>query len=243
VSIWGTVNPLQIASLIVPILILLTSITIFYKSRKIKKLSYSILTDTTINPHNKELSGRIKLCYEETPDKFIPMGDGRLFILKIINDGNESIKPSDFVEPISISLDPSVTILDKAIITSPDALKEPKLDTYENNIILEPLLLNERDFVTIKLLLIGLKEKTGFKLRARIVGISDIKSLEKEIRIPPILFTMIGIISGIILSIILENFINNHNLVNFQSQNQFYIITLLLLALLIFAEYIRHRRR
>jgi hypothetical protein len=192
VSLWD--SPLQIITTIITALAFLATILIYYKSRKIKKLSYKILTDIAITPHNGELSGRIKLCYEENPDKLITISDGRLFIIKILNDGKEPIKLADFVEPISISLAPQVSILDKDIIESPDALEKPRLDVSKNIAILKPLLLNEKEFVIIKLILTGSKAKTDFKIRARIVGITDIKCVKNDIIMSIIgpLFLLVG---------------------------------------------------
>ena len=201
-SIWDTItaNPLQTAAVAISALILLTSITLYYKNKRIKKLSYSILTDTTITPHSEELSGRIKLCYEENPGDLVSIRDGRLFVIKFSNDGKEPIKPADFTEPISISLDPQATILDKDIIECPDALEKPKLDICQNIAILKPLLLNEHDYVTIKLLLTGSKEKTDFRIRARIVGVTSIKSVEDERRVSPVFLAMSAAIIGGLVS-------------------------------------------
>jgi hypothetical protein len=64
------------------------------------------------------------------------------------------------------------TAHDKEILDCPKALKKPNLTVSEKSVILESLLLNKDEFVTIKLILTGLKEKVDPKICARIIGIT-----------------------------------------------------------------------
>ena len=151
-------DPLKVLTVVISALILFVALFNIYKNKKSKILKYYILTNTEIAPVDVELSGKIKLFFEESPDKLIPIIDSRLIIIKFSNNGKEPIKSADFEEPISVAFGNEVSILDKGIIAYPDSLKKPELRVSENTLILEPLLLNKTESITIKVLLSNSKE-------------------------------------------------------------------------------------
>ena len=85
-----------------------------------------------------------------------------------------------FVEPVSISFNPGVKILSAEIIETNPANLKPNLKLSENKIIHEPLLLNEKDSLTIKALLTGFKDNAKILPNARIAGVREIKVLESK---------------------------------------------------------------
>ena len=170
-------NPLQT---IIGVLTIATALYIYHKNKKTKSFRYSILTDLQILTAAEELSGKIKIYYEEGQDKKIEIKDGSLLIINIVNDGNVPIKSEDFEEPVSISFNPKADILSAEVIKTSPATLKPKLDVSKNEIVLEPLLLNEKDSITIKTLLMGFRKRTTINLNARIVGVSEIKGVEPK---------------------------------------------------------------
>jgi hypothetical protein len=128
----------------------------------------------------EEVSGKIKLYYEESQDSKIQIKDGLLLIIKFINDGDIPIKSEDFDEPISISFRPDADILSAEIIRiKPESLK-PELDISKHKIILKPLLLNQKDTITVKMVLMKFRKSSSININGRIVDIPEIKAVEQK---------------------------------------------------------------
>lgn len=183
-------NSWQMATVIIASISVATTVIIFYKNRKIKSMSYKILTNTTLLTLAEDLQGKIKFYYLSESGKEKPIEDLSLIIIKFENDGNESIKSTDFEEPITMSFGPKCNIISGEItevypenlkaklIYSGSLEKPPRIDEVN----LEPLLLNPKDHITVKLLLTGYQTDEDVKFHARIVGISILKNkaMEKE---------------------------------------------------------------
>jgi hypothetical protein len=171
---------LKIGPIVISALILIVALYGLYRNHKVKRLSYAILINTAIVPLDKNLSGKIKLYFEENPGIIVPIEDSRILIIKFLNDGTVPIEPDHFVQSISVSFDPEVRIIDKDVIDYPDSIKKPELNLSENSIILDPMLFNKNEFITIKILLANSRTEPNVKIRARIIGISDIKEVKQK---------------------------------------------------------------
>lgn len=193
---WDITNIWQIF----PALAIGVSILIYYKSRRIKALSYKIVTDEPLLTVGEELHGKIKILYEGAQ-----VEDISLLIIKFINHGNESIKSDDFEEPITISFSPNVGVLSVELINTNPQTINAKIRSDSDKIIIEPLLLNRGDSITIKALLTGSKPackiashanlaaygnarlfnaENDLMLRARIIGVTAIREVTEYITIP-----------------------------------------------------------
>ena len=148
------------------------AIIVFHKTKKMKSLKYIIKTNTPLLTVGEEIRGKIEIIFEEKP-----IEDLTLLILQIFNNGNVPIRPDDFEEAINITFESEVEILSaETISTIPSSLKKhAHITLSQNKAILEPLLLNGKDSVTIKLLLTGFDNSMKIAVDARIVDISEIK--------------------------------------------------------------------
>jgi hypothetical protein len=218
-SLWN--DPLKIAPIIISALILFVAIINFLKNYKFKSLCYTILIDAAIPTIYEDLAKNIKLIDQENPENLIPINGVRLLIIELLNDGNVSIKSADFEEAISVSFDSNINILHAEILDSPDSLEKPGLKISENTVVLEPSLINKGDYIRIKLLTSGSRERSIFrarkeglnvKIRARIVDIKDIKNKPKAklVKDSPILFMTISMFLGVFLGIFI---IKSNNLI------------------------------
>jgi hypothetical protein len=181
---------LKIGPIVISALILIVAVFSLYKNYKIKKLGYNILTNTSITPQN-EVRRKIRLFYEDSPDNLIPINDGRLLIIKFFNDGNVAIEPDHFKQPLTITFDPEVRIIDKEVIDYPDSLKKPELNLSENTLSLESILFNKNDSVTIKILLANSKTTPDIKPRARITDVSNINEAKQKKSLTIMTFVLI----------------------------------------------------
>lgn len=171
----------QIAAVVVAVISIVITIAIFLKNRKIKSLSYEILTNTRLLTLSEDLQGKIKIYYTRE-GKEEQIDDLSVIIAKVFNDGNEPIKADDYEKSLTISIGPKSRLISGEIIQvhpenlSPQlfytiSLEEPVRVTEA---ILKPILLNQNDSITLKLLLTGAAD--DIKFSARIVGVSDLKN-------------------------------------------------------------------
>ena len=146
------------------------SVYLFILQRKKKSLSYQVLSSTDLLTVNEEIKGKIKILYEE-----IPIQNVSLIILRIINDGNLPITSSDFERPISFSFGSESSILSAEIIDKSPSTLKPDLKPDTSQIGLIPVLLNNKDSITVKLLVSGFAGR--IEPDARIVGVGEIKRI------------------------------------------------------------------
>jgi hypothetical protein len=184
---------------IFPALTLVASLIIYYKSRKTKKLSYKIITNEPLLTVDEELQGKVKVLYENNP-----LEDISLLIIKFLNNGNEPIKSDDFEEPVTMSFSPNVGVLSTELINANPSTIRARLNSEKDKIIIEPLLLNKGDSITIKMLLTGSKldchipshaniaaygnshpfhAETDLMLQSRIIGVTNINEITEYILI------------------------------------------------------------
>lgn len=144
------------------------SLIYYYKKKEFSKSVKEIL----LVESKKELAGVVDIVpwkLNETVDNVY------LILIKLQNTGKVSIKGSDFEKPISINFDKASILEFKIYEKFPDNLN-PKLTLFENNIEIEPLLLNSKEWFIIKILVADYFNKLKFD--ARINGISIIKDLK-----------------------------------------------------------------
>src|SRR5258706_2035582 len=136
---------------------IIVTLLIARKQRNRKEISYEIVSDTPIANINKEVKDRVEIQFDGKTVR-----DLSLVILRVSNTGNRAVTPSDFGKPIRFEFD-GRTVKDANVLSasSTEVLGEeemkPLLAPEQNAIILNPLLLNPKDLVTIKVLVDGLK--------------------------------------------------------------------------------------
>lgn len=172
-----TANPV---SVIIGVLTIATALYLNNKNKKIKSFRYEILTNEPILTSSEEVSGKIKIYYEESQDNKTQIKDGLFLIIRLVNDGNVPINSDDFHEPVSISFDPNADVLSAEIIKTNPGMLKPELEVSKHKIALKPLLLNQKDSITIKTLLMGFKKRTTINVNARIVDVPEIKAVEPK---------------------------------------------------------------
>jgi hypothetical protein len=148
-------------------------ITIYILQRKTKKLSYEVLSNSQLLTVEEELQGKVKVLYDGNEVKNV-----HLLTIKIINDGNQSILPTDFVRPLRISVNLSATILTKEIIDENPQKLGIEYELDGNTIIFTPSLLNAKDSFTLKMLVSNLDGRINFD--CRINGVQDISNKQNK---------------------------------------------------------------
>lgn len=85
---------------------ILVSIVIYLLQRKIKKLSYSVILNTSLVKVNSEVKDKIQLTFEGNK-----IENPYLIFVRFINNGNQYISASDFEESIKLIFSNDTKIL------------------------------------------------------------------------------------------------------------------------------------
>jgi hypothetical protein len=154
------------------------TIVIYRRQQQRKGITYKIISDTPILSLKEEVKGQIKVLFGTKQ-----VGNVRLVILKIWNSENTPILPGEFIDPIKLGFGNNVEILDAEILeANPHEIREnvkSSLKLYEENILLEPFLLNSKDSITLKVLLAQTPLTKELRINARIVGVNQIVNFNK----------------------------------------------------------------
>jgi hypothetical protein len=175
----------QFLGSLVAVIALAVSIYAFVVQRRKKSVSYQVLTATDLLTVKDEISGKLKIFFDE-----VPIQSASLIIVKIINDGNLPIASTDFERPLSFSCGEGADILSVEVTESSPNTLRPELIVESNKVHLAPMLLNSRDTITFKLLATQFQGEV--EPDARIIGISTIKRISGRSRRDNTLIVTIG---------------------------------------------------
>jgi hypothetical protein len=154
------------------------TVVIYRRQQTRKGITYKVISDTPILSLKEEVKGKIKVLFGTKP-----INNVRLVIVKIWNSENTPILPSEYIDPIRLGFGGNVEILDAEILEAiPQDIKDNVKASLKLNIesvILEPLLLNSRDSITLKVLLAQTPLTKELKINARIVGVNQIVNFNK----------------------------------------------------------------
>jgi hypothetical protein len=101
-----------------------------------------------------------------------------LVVVRIVNTGNQPITTKDFDRPITLDLGEGAQILTAEISEKkPDEL-QPSINVEQSKIKLEPILLNQGDAITFKMLVTG--STKNIKIDSRIIGVEKIGHLSED---------------------------------------------------------------
>jgi hypothetical protein len=165
---------------------ILLPILLFILQRRKKSISYEILADTALIAVGDEIiRGKLRILFEEKPVQKVS-----LVLFRISNAGNLPIVPSDFEKPLSFHFGKESRILSTEVTAvKPKALK-PQLRVQQSQIVIEPLLLNGGDSITIKAIV---DQHTGWlDADARITGVSKIEESIALLPPPPYLRLLVS---------------------------------------------------
>ncbi len=161
---------------------------IFFLQRQRKLLLYEIIAKNHLLTINEEISGNVKILYNEHPAKNIS-----LLIIKILNAGNIAIPIVDYENetPISLNIGALTKILSSTIIDVNPKHLPVKIKIKDNQILILPCLLNPTDSITLKLLLSDFKDEINFV--SRIAGVKNISNIKNSFSIFEFFFKIIQV--------------------------------------------------
>lgn len=165
----------QFAGAIIGAVAVAISIWAALRARRTKRLTYSHRF-TPLLSVGQAIRDKVSILYDGQP-----VTDVQLLSVVLRNSGDMPIVPADFVRPIELSVAAESTILTADVsATEPNDLgagiewtrgSEAMADGASRTIVLQPLLLNPRDTVTLSLLVTG---SSALEVRGRIAGVARI---------------------------------------------------------------------
>lgn len=171
---------------------------IFFKMQhQHKALSYKILSYTPLVIRDV-IGEKLQIVFEGKP-----VEDVYLSIIKIYNSGNTPIVYNDYERPINLYFGENSQILTNEVIEkNPDNL-EVTTHIEGTKIMLDPLLLNKKDSITLKTILsqpdISIN---NINIDGRIVGVKEIKEITENVIFHTLKVLSVGVLLGIVLSIV-----------------------------------------
>lgn len=190
----------QFIGTILGFLAIITSLILFFLQRKKKLLSYDVVFDSKIFSEHKRWIDNLEILYDGKP-----VDNVHLLAIRFTNTGNVPIVSSDYEKKIEFSLGEEITILSAQILKSVPNKLAVNIENINNKIIIEPLLLNPKDSISIEVIISG--DNYKIDVNARIIGI---KSISRGLDILPMFpMTLLGyLIISIGIIVIFIGFIN-----------------------------------
>jgi len=174
---------------IITLIAIIVSVVIYFKQKSSKKLSYKVVSNTSILTHEERVKGEFQLSY-----KAKKVDNVRLILLRIFNSGNVPITSADYEQPISIEFKDSTQVLTAEVIRKRPSNLQAAV-TIENRVVtLYPSLLNPADEIGLKILVS--KFCNDINVSSRINGITKIDEV-KDQQISTIL--SVALILGLLL--------------------------------------------
>jgi hypothetical protein len=173
----------------------------FFVQREVKSLQVVILSNTSLVEVEQSIASRIKIMYEDQS-----IANLSLFQVKLENNGNQIIREVDYVRPIKFVFPTSAEVIEATLLDSDPRNIGITLQKEQNTVVLLPFLLNAKERIIIRLLVINMptsKSIYPFEVDARIAGIKDVarvNAIEERSGSSRLLWPLI--VSGIITSLL-----------------------------------------
>jgi len=151
-----------------------TAFSIYLLQRKNKRLNYVVITETPLLSVDDEIKGKIKIKYGRKNIQNI-----YLVLLGVVNRGNVDIASSDYEKPITFSFEDSEILSVEAVDAYPKNLK-PTITNGPSQFTIEPILLNKKDYIVIKLLFSNYGGNIA--VDTRILGVKEIQRVASGLK-------------------------------------------------------------
>ena len=178
---------------------LLITVILYFLQKHKKGLSYVILSKTSLLTNKEKLEGKIKILYNDHEVQNV-----KFLEIKILNTGNIGIPSSDYERPLRFIFEVEAKILTAEIIKSEPESLTTSLNITQNEIVVQPILMNSKDYLVIKAIVSNSTDE-DIIVDGRIKDVKEIKKQGESYM--GLIFAIIGItltIAGIIQVTTLE---------------------------------------
>jgi hypothetical protein len=193
----------QFIAVILAVIAIAIPVILYWIQRQKRALSWQLVSNTPLLSIDKEIKENLEVLYNGKQ-----VQDVQLIIAKIINTGNVPIKSIDYERPINFNFGENARILTAEVTeTSPDSLKA-SANVEGKKVILPPTLMNNRDWITLKILV---NQYDGpISVDGRIVGVKEIKDYTETYKsriIWPIISAFMGATTTFLIIWLMERFL------------------------------------
>lgn len=150
----------------------LIAILISLKQWQRKSLVYEVVSkENIVKVADNSIGSELQISYQGKPVK-----DLHLVTIKFINSGNTEIRPEDYVRQISLSFGEHSGILGNKLIEQEPSNLDVNIshDKSKEILLINPVLLNKKDFFTVQVLVTGFQ---GVNPNGRIAGVKRIREV------------------------------------------------------------------
>lgn len=178
-SIW------QFIGVVVSIIALAVSIYVIFSQSQKRSLAYRIAAETNLLQVSEEIRHKVKILYEDTPLKNV-----YFMRLSIINNGNVEIRASNFERPLSFGFGINARIISAETVQVEPENLDPIVSIFPGKVVLEPLLLNSKDVISIKLLIAEYSGEVWAD--ARVAGVKRLTKLKTAPSFEPTIIVVVN---------------------------------------------------
>jgi len=171
----------------------------FFYEREIYDLQVVVLASTSLVEVEDSVSEEIEIFYKQQEADNLS-----LFQIRLENTGNQTIREEDFARPLKLTFPSQAEIVEATIVESAPQNIGLSVVADRNVATLTPALLNSRDRIIIRFLVIDMPDSEGkhpFALDARIANVKEVKLLDAIDENPLVRTTEVAQVVAAILSI------------------------------------------
>jgi DNA-binding protein len=134
---------------------IVAAVTIFLYQRDVKHLDVTFRSNASLVKISDTVAGDIEVFYRGQPVKSVT-----LLEVSIQNTGNQIIRQEDYVRPLQFRFPPEAKIVEVHVTTDPLGIDlVPEINA--SNVTLSKSLLNPKDWVLVKILVLDLPQQNG----------------------------------------------------------------------------------
>lgn len=162
----------QSLGVIIGAVLAVVAILISLRQWQRKSLAYEVISNENIvRISDNSVGSELQIVYQGKPVK-----DLYLITIRFINSGNTEIRPEDYVKQISLSFGGNSEILGNKVLEQEPSNLGVKINHEKTKevLLIEPVLLNKRDYFTIQTLVTGFQSVAP---NGRIAGVSRIREV------------------------------------------------------------------
>lgn len=138
-----------------------------------KSLQFKIKSITQVTSPNSEAVSGLEVTMNGKR-----LTSPHLAVIKLEHQGTRPITTPEFEVPLELRVNDGVELVQVQVVEKLPSELEPKVTTTSTSVVLQPLLLNPGDEITLSVLTSGTKPK--FAAKGRIAGVSSIGLVDPE---------------------------------------------------------------
>jgi hypothetical protein len=171
-----------------------------------KSLSFGVVSQLPLVSVRDDANGRLKVQFDGKPRR-----DLYQVVVRVINSGNVPIESDDFKRPLMFDFQAPILSAGVAEATPPDL--QPAIEAHSQRVTLKPLLLNQGDAITLKVIVAS--PGKHLVASARISGVRQVREIDFSAQgdhTSPSNAFLNGVCVGTLLLVLLNYFFDRRDL-------------------------------